>query len=43
MADTAVASGWRGPVLEWRARFRGAVGFTQRGDGIIKMAHYMVW
>ena len=25
MADTAVASGWRGPVLEWRARFRGVV------------------
>ena len=25
MADTAVASGWRGPVLEWRARFFGAV------------------
>jgi competence protein ComEC len=25
MADTAVASGWRGPVLEWRARLRGAV------------------
>jgi len=34
MADTTVASGWRGPVLEWRARFFSALidRLTAEGD-----------